>query len=49
MLAGTSLGNEARFAHFECQEPLANNVVYLVAARVVQIFALQQDADTEAF
>ena len=49
MLAGASLGNEARFAHFKCQEPLANNVVYLVATGVVEIFSLQQDSDTEAF
>ena len=48
VLAGAGLGNEAPLAHFEGEEALADDVVYLVAAGVVEVLALQQDADTEA-
>jgi hypothetical protein len=46
VLACAGFGDEARFAHFECEETLANNVVYLVAPGVVEILALEQQADT---
>ena len=36
----------APLAHFEGEETLANDVVDLVAAGVVEVLALQQDAHT---
>ena len=47
VLAGAGLGHEAALSHFEREEALADDVVYLVAAGVVQVLALQQDPHTQ--
>ena len=43
VLAGACFGHEPLLSHFKREEPLAYDVVYLVAAGVVQVLALQQD------
>ena len=44
MLSGARLGNDAPLAHAPGQQHLADGVVYLVCAGVVQVLALQVDA-----
>ncbi len=41
VLAGTGLGNDARLAHAASQHGLADAVVHLVGAGMVEVFALQ--------
>jgi len=43
VLAGAGFGNHARLAHAACQQRLADDVVHLVCAGVVQVFALEVD------
>jgi hypothetical protein len=43
VLAGTGLGDDAGLAHALGQHGLADGVVDLVRAGVVQVFALEQD------
>ncbi len=43
MLAGAGLGDDARFAHALDEQSLAHDVVGLVGAGVVQVFALDVD------
>ena len=43
MLAGAGLGDDARLAHALGQQDLAEAVVDLVRARVVQVLALEID------
>ena len=43
VLAGAGFGNDARLAHALGQHGLANGVVDLVRAGVVQVFALQKN------
>ncbi len=47
VLARPRLSHESPLAHFEGQESLANYVVDLVAAGVVEVLAFQQDAHTQ--
>ena len=44
VLAGTGLGDDAPFTHAPCQQDLADAVVDLVGAGVVQILALEIEA-----
>ena len=41
MLTGAGFRNDARLAHGSGQQGLANGVVYLVSAGMVEVFALQ--------
>ena len=43
MLPGAGLRDHARFAHSLCEQRLADGVVDLVRAGVIQVFALQID------
>ena len=47
MLACARLGHQALLAHVLRQERLAEHVVDLVRSRVVQVLALEQQADAE--
>ena len=47
VLACPGFGHESPLAHFEGEETLANYVVDLVAAGVVEVLAFQQDAHTQ--
>ena len=49
MLAGTSLGDDARLSHTTCQQNLSDSVVDLVRTGVVQVLALQEQTATIAF
>ena len=40
VLPGARFGNQARFAHLFCQQRLAQHVVDLMCAGVVEVFAL---------
>lgn len=44
VLAGTGFGNEAGLAHPFCQKGLADAVIDLVGAGVVEVFSFQEDA-----
>lgn len=44
VLAGAGFGNEAGLAHPFCQEGLADAVIDLVGAGVVEVFSFQEDA-----
>ena len=46
--AGAGLGDDALFAHASCQQDLADAVVDLVGAGVVQLFALEVDLGAAA-
>src|SRR5262249_24146227 len=43
MLASPSLGDDARLAHALGQQDLSETVVYLVAARVIELISLEVD------
>ena len=48
VLAGARLGDDARLAHAPGEQRLADHVVDFVGARVVQVFALEEDLRTAA-
>ena len=49
MLTGAGLGNDAFLAHSDGEEGLADGVVDLVRAGVVEVFALDGDVETGVF
>ena len=49
VLAGAGLGDDPRFAHAAGEQRLADGVVDLVRAGVIEVFALQQDARAADF
>jgi hypothetical protein len=46
VLAGAGLGDDPRLAHVLGEQRLADGVVHLVRAGVVQVLALEEDART---
>ena len=49
MLAGAGLGDDARLAHPQREQRLAERVVDLVGAGVIEVFALEVDVRAAAF
>ena len=47
VLAGTGFGDQVRLAHALREECLANHVIDLVAARVVEVFTLEHQPEAE--
>ena len=44
VLTSTGLGNHPAFTHVFSQKRLANRVIHLVCARMIQVLALEQDS-----
>src|SRR5262249_8424291 len=49
VLTGSRLGDDARLAHAAGEERLADRVVDLVCAGVIEVFALEKDASAAGF
>ena len=49
VLAGTGLGNDARFAHFPCQKDLSDGIIDFVSTGVVEVFPFQVEFTTVFF
>ena len=49
MLTGSGFGNNTFFAHFFCQQTLANGIVDFMRAGMIQIFALEKNLRTPHF